>query len=267
MDKIIYIAGVARSGTSWLGQILDSSPIVKYRFQPLFSYEFKNWVNEDSTKKDFNDFFNKLYATETEFLTQKNKRASGEYPLFKKKTEPNYLVFKENRYQSIIEPMLRKINNLYLVGIIRNPCAVLNSWMKNEKEFPKGSDPLKEWRFGNCKNNGIEDYFGYYKWKEVANLYLDLKDKYPDRVYVISYENIVENPLAKTEEIFKFIGLHLDKQTVDFIKDSTNNYNAGYYSVYKHSSVKDKWKKELNDYIRSEVESDIKNTRLEQFYK
>ena len=48
-DSITYLAGVARSGTSWLGQIFDSSPEVRYSFQPLFSYEFKNRVNENVT--------------------------------------------------------------------------------------------------------------------------------------------------------------------------------------------------------------------------
>ncbi len=266
MERIIYLAGVARSGTSWLGQIFDSSPNVRFRFQPLFSYEFKNVVNEDSSESEFADFFERLYEAETDFLTQKDKRESGEYPTFKKNESPEYLVFKENRYQSIIEPMLRKNPDLYLVGIIRNPCAVLNSWMKNEKEFPKGSEPLEEWRFGNCKNNGNEDYFGYYKWKEVAHLYLDLKDKYPDRVFVLKYEDLVIEPLQKTIEMFEFLHLSLDEQTKSFISASTSTENNSYYSVYKSRSVKDKWKEELHEYIRAEVEADIRGTRLEQFF-
>ena len=36
--KNVAIFGVPRSGTSWLGQIFNSSPMVAYRFQPLFSY-------------------------------------------------------------------------------------------------------------------------------------------------------------------------------------------------------------------------------------
>jgi hypothetical protein len=47
-DSIAVISGAARSGTSWLGQILDSSPDVAYRFQPFFAYAFKNFVDFDS---------------------------------------------------------------------------------------------------------------------------------------------------------------------------------------------------------------------------
>ena len=46
-NKIILITGVARSGTSWIGQIIDSSPEVVYRFQPLFSYAFKGFLDSN----------------------------------------------------------------------------------------------------------------------------------------------------------------------------------------------------------------------------
>ena len=187
LDKIIYISGVARSGTSWVAQILNSSPDICFRFQPFFSYEFKDRVSEESSKEELEKIFSDLYGTDTEFLTQKNKQESGEYPTFEKNKETSILAFKENKYQSVIEPALRRVDNLFGVGVIRNPCAVINSWRNNVKEFPEGSDIMKEWRFANCKNIGNEDYFGYYKWKEVANLYLDLEQKYPDRFKILHY--------------------------------------------------------------------------------
>ena len=42
MKKVIAIFGMPRSGTSFLGQILDSSPSVAYRLEPIFSYKLKN---------------------------------------------------------------------------------------------------------------------------------------------------------------------------------------------------------------------------------
>ena len=37
---IVGVHGVPRSGTSWLGQILNASKKVNFKFQPLFSYAF-----------------------------------------------------------------------------------------------------------------------------------------------------------------------------------------------------------------------------------
>jgi hypothetical protein len=264
-DSITYLAGVARSGTSWLGQIFDSSPEVRYSFQPLFSYEFKNRVNENSTKREFDKLLNDIYNLDSPFLSQDDKRKSGEYPTFKKNENPGDFVLKENRYQYVIEPLMRKSPNVQLVGIIRNPNAVLNSWMKNPKEFPVGSDPIKEWRFGNCKNKGNEDFFGYYKWKEVCNLYIDLHSKWPNRVYILKYEELVESTEEIVKEMFNFCNIKYNNQTQDFINKSTNTHNDSLYSVYKNKQVATKWKKELDPYITEEIKNDLSNTRLEQF--
>jgi len=266
-DTVTYLAGVARSGTSWLGQIFDSSPDVRFRFQPFFAYEFKNRVNEDSTEDEFNKLLENIYNTESPFLTQQDKRDSGDYPVFSKSKNTHHLVLKENRYQYIIEPLMRKCPEVKLVGIIRNPNAVLNSWMKNPKEFPHGSDPMDEWRFGNCKNQGHEDFFGYYKWKEIANLYLDLQDKWPDRVFVLRYEDLVESPVKVTQKIFSFCSINYNEQTDKFLIKSSSSHIDSPYSVFKDKGVANKWKSELNTYITTEIAHDLAGTRLERFIK
>ncbi|MFT5635026.1 MAG: hypothetical protein ACI89T_000457 [Cognaticolwellia sp.] len=267
MKNITYIAGVARSGTSWLGQIFDSAVNVNFRFQPLFSYEFKNKVNEDSSALEFEQLLVEMHDTATPFLTQEDKRSSGQYPNFPKNKVRDHLVFKENRYQNIIEPMMRKVPTMKLVAIIRNPNAALSSWMKNQKEFPAGSTPKDEWRYGDCKNQGHEDFFGYYKWKEVANMYLDLADKWPDRVYLIKYEDLVNAPLLMTEEMFSFCDISMDKQTSDFLSLSTKSHDNSPYSVFKSKQVIDNWKSDFDPYITQEIFQDLQGTRLEKFIK
>ena len=58
--KRIAIHSVPRSGSSWLGQILNSSPKVCFRFQPLFSYAFKDYLNEKSSQEDIMTFFEQI---------------------------------------------------------------------------------------------------------------------------------------------------------------------------------------------------------------
>ena len=267
MNKIkpIYIAGVARSGTSWLGQIFNSSPDVKFKFQPFFSYEFKNRVNEDSTSLEFERLIRDMYEKDSDFLDQTDKQKSGEYPCFDKNTYLTNLVFKEARYQNLIEPMMRKAPQMLLVGIIRNPNAVLNSWVKNIKEFPVGSDIIKEWRYGECKNQSREDFFGYYKWKEVSNLYLDLKQKWPNRVYVLSYEELVGSPNKCAREMFDFCSIEYTQQTENFINASTESHSESPYAVFKSKKVATQWKNEFPAYITSEIKKDLSGTRLEKF--
>ncbi len=263
--KVAFVAGVARSGTSWIGQILNSAPSVAFRFQPLFSYELKSQVDEASSSADFAAFFDRMYRTDTTFLTQRDKRESGVYPDFYKAADPDYLIFKENRYQSIFGPMLRRVPGLRGIGVVRHPCAVLNSWRKNEHEFPKGSDIIQEWRFADCKNLGSEDYFGFYKWREVANLYLDLAQQHPERFLVLRYEDVVDDCETAVAQMFAFLDLELTEATSDFIVDSTSNHQTGYYSVYKDQSVTESWRREFDPGIVAEIEAELRGTRLQYF--
>jgi hypothetical protein len=174
-------------------------------------------------------------------------------------------VFKENRYQSLLAPMLRRVPALKGVGIVRHPCAVLNSWRKHPKEFPPGSDIRAEWRFGNCKNKGNEDYFGYYKWKEVAHLYLDLQDQDSRRFRCVRYEELVRSPLIEIPKLFEFAGVSYGEQTRRFLVESSKTHSDSYYAVYKDSSVADQWRTELDPAIVAEVLADLRGTRLEVF--
>lgn len=264
--RTLIIAGAARSGTSWLGQILDSSPDVRFRFQPLFSYAFKGRLDHESTSEDIQNFLEDLYQSNDDFLLQTDKRTSGQYPVFKKSKCADYLVFKENRYQYIWTRILNSTKNLKLVGIIRNPCAVLNSWVKNPKEFPPGSEIQNEWRMGQCKNQGREEeFFGYYKWKEVANLYLDLKAKWPNRVHIVSYEQLVTDTDDQVRRIFRFAELLFHPQTQSFLSECSQKTVDTPYSVFKSKNVKDNWRKDFPKNIADEIYADISGTRLEQF--
>jgi len=57
--KKIALHSVPRSGSSWIGQILNSSPKVNYKFQPLFSYAFKGYLDENSSRERIDEFFEK----------------------------------------------------------------------------------------------------------------------------------------------------------------------------------------------------------------
>ena len=265
-DRVILLAGVARSGSSWLGQIFDSSPDVCYRFQPLFSYAFKERLNYESKRQDIEIFFFELYESNDQFLLQTDKRESGQYPVFQKKQSPSVLVLKENRYQYIFSRIFPFIENFKMVGIVRNPCAVIKSWANNPKEFPDGSCLAEEWRFGACKNQGREEeFFGFYKWREVANLYMELQDKFPRKIYVVRYEDLVDDTVNQVKKMFEFCGLESSLQTEKFLAECNRKSIDTPYSVYKDKSVKDKWRWELPQEIIEEIYFELKGTRLERF--
>lgn len=265
-NNIVTIAGVARSGTTWLGEILNSSPDVAYRFQPLFSYTFKNRVGINSSREEYELFLQELYASDDPFLLQTEKRETGVLPAFSKNDTPTVLVMKKARYHYLHIRFLNYFSNLKLLAIVRNPCAVLASWMSNPKEFPDGNTPWSEWRLGACKNQCKEEnFFGFYKWRESTNIFIDLEATFPDRVRVVRYEDLIQNPISITESLFHFIDLQFGEQTRCFLHESSSRHTDNPYSVYKNKEVRDSWKNKLDPRIVKDIEQELLGTRLECF--
>ena len=131
--KRVAIHAVPRSGSSWLGQILNSSEKVCYRFQPLFSYAFKDFLNEHSTKKEILTFFDKITRSNDNFLLQTDKINSGEYPIFRKEESFSHVVYKEVRYHHILENILKQDQEIKVIGLIRSPFAVISSFLHSPR--------------------------------------------------------------------------------------------------------------------------------------
>ena len=66
-----------------------------------------------------------------------------------------------------------------------------------------------------------QDYFGYYKCIEVANLYLDLKNKYLERIFVLRYEKAIYDPVAiYIRKIFYFVDIPFENKTKNYLQTS-----------------------------------------------
>jgi hypothetical protein len=263
--NIIAIVGLPRSGTSWLGQILDSSPNVAYRFEPIFSYAFKNAVDENSSREDYIRFFEGIYQSQDDFLLQKDKRAAGTYPTFSKRSEAEFLVFKTTRFHHLLEDMLRYFDNLKIISIVRHPCGAINSWINAPREFPATADPMKEWKSGNCRKTATEEFWGFNDWKKVTLMHMKLEEKYLQQFKIIKYEELVKYTMMKSEELFSFVGLDLEDQTRKFIEECHSKHDQDNYSVFKRKNVADEWKKSLPEEIRERIIVEISGTPLDKF--
>jgi hypothetical protein len=266
--RVVSIHGAPRSGTSWLGKIFDVHSNVAYRFQPLFSYRFKDRIALDSNAHDVRAFLQELYEVRDDVFIMGDwlKIAKPDMPAVQKEDFPFCMVMKEVRYHHLIEKLLGAVNDLQVIGIVRNPCAVINSWLQAPREFKKEWDPLTEWRFAPSKNLGkIEEYYGFEKWKELALLFLDLQKRYYERFLLIQYEQLVEDPINIIEHAFSFVGLDMEAQVIDFIKTSQSYHIDDAYAVYKSPTVKDKWQQELDPRISEAIVADLQGTLLERF--
>lgn len=261
--KPILIFGPPRSGTSWLAQAFDSHENTKMCFQPLFSYRFKDFISKDSDSKKIDLFFSKLLKTNDDFILQKDQKTRGvhlKYP----KDYSTHLILKHVRYHNLITKFLDE-SNVKIIGIIRNPCGTINSWLKTPREFDENW-PISEWRLGSLKNQGrVEEYYGYEKWKEIAHLFIRLEAEYSDRFTLIRYENLFSNKEKYIRDLFDFCDLKWSPQVGDFLNKSGKKEINDPDTIFRLSDVIYRWKKELNSEIINYINDDLKNTELKRF--
>lgn len=260
---VIGVHGVPRSGTSWLGQLINASPYVNFKFQPLFSYRFQKYLNLNSTCEEVNNFLSEVSVSDDAFINLKDESLLGSYPVFNKSDVTTHLVFKHVRYHYLIETILNCRKDAKFILIVRNPLEVLNSWRKAPREFYPEWDFNEEWLEANKKNSEREgEYFGYAKWKEATILYHDLKQKYEDQIKIVDYNYLRENTLESISDIYRFINLELDIQTEDFIKQSRNKKDNHPNSVYKSSEKRVSYKDEIPQHIQDYIFNDLKHSNL-----
>ena len=264
MQKVA-LHGAPRSGTTWLANIFNSHENVAYRQQPLFSYAFKSFLDESSSLEKIEDFFSGIYESKDEYLNQIQAIKDGKIPKFNKK-EATHIVYKEVRYHYVLPNMLDK-SSVKLIGIIRNPIAVLASFFKAPSEFEKVWKKEEEWKFASKKNQGLkESYYGYEKWKETAEIFQKLEERYgKDRVILIKYSDLLKDTLIMTEDLFGKVGLEITDQTINFIEECKSYDHPNAYSVFRTKSIDDAWKNSVSENIITEIYSDLKNTNLEQY--
>lgn len=266
MEDVIWLNGMPRSGTSWLSQIFDSHPQVSFKLSPLFSYEFKNYLNINSRKSDWDKLFQKVFDSKDDFINQTARRASGEYPTFVKKNLSR-LVIKDTRYHNLMDSLLKLFPEVKVIHIIRNPCGAINSWLRAPKEFPKDLNYLDEWRTGECRKTGEEEFWGFNDWLLLTKKYLKLEKKFPKNVKVVFYEALVENPHDNVKIIFDFVNLSVHDQTKEYIMASQNSHKKSEYAVFKNKDVAYSWRHQLDPLIIKEIKADLMKNQLNKFFK
>lgn len=258
MQKIA-LHSVPRSGSTWLGNILNSHPEVDFSFQPLFSYAFKGLLTEKSSKTEIDDFFKKLRISNDSFINQKEGIDKGIIPEFPKNKNTSHVIYKEVRYHYILENLLCQDEHLKVIGLVRNPMATINSWLNAPKEFKAelGWKIEEEWRFALKKNNySKEEFNGYEKWKETAQLFLKLKNEFPNRFYLLNYDKLLNNCHKEVEDLFSFCNLEIHPQTNIFLEKSSNINTSDAYSVFKKKENDNGWKNTLPEFIVNEITAD-----------
>ena len=108
-----------------------------------------------------------------------------------------------------LEDLLKKRDDLKIIHLFRNPLAIINSRTESVgypvRDYAANAVTL-------CKKMMI-DYDGAKR----------LKEKYPDRVKLVFYEDIKSNVNEKIKKLYEFIGMEFIQSEVDRLNKVTPN--------------------------------------------
>jgi hypothetical protein len=92
-----------------------------------------------------------------------------------------------------------------------------------------------------------------------------MKEYYPDRVYIIRYEELVTNTIVEIRELFDFCNLQINNSTLDFIRLSKSIDDSDHYGVLKIRQNADVYNYAIPKEIELEIRNELKDSHLSQF--
>jgi hypothetical protein len=243
----VAIFGCPRSGTSWLGQLFNAHEAVAYRYQPLFSYEFKDWFGRHGvTAASLDSFGDALLDAKSDFVLQ-DLRPPKVPPL-------THVVWKEVRYHALMRELAALPGLHKLIYLHRPAVDVLNSWYQAPKEFRAGQDIHAEYLDAPSKNTDPCEYNGFNRWKESLALALAAKAALPDKVMLVSYDRLRADPLGQLSSLFDEVGLAMSDQVREFIVASTSKHDDDAYSVFRSREAEITLPGDIAQHLRDDAE-------------
>lgn len=268
---MIYILGTERSASTWVANILDHHPRLDVCMEPLSSYNsrFKNWPDR-FTKMDhpgkkaaefecefeilrkhrrflFTRFSDSHFAWKTDlnwaqFLARKNiapDSVSDFLELNFHRKNRSITVKKKEPLQTVIKEVRLNFNASLISAMDKNPRVIVTiremaSCIRSISNFiDEGSltDLKKDLQahYGSITPQTLCNY-----WFESYSVLLDSLENHQIPYKIVSHTELLKNPRAVTEEIFRFLDISVEPDIIKFLETSDRS-GSGKHSTERSS--------------------------------
>jgi hypothetical protein len=223
VEQLFLILGTQRSGTTLLTKVLSSHHSAYVHNETWLPGLFRS-VSPDGSN---------LEGIFREFLRKQAEKHQPQKAL-------THLSLKDPLLTDHLDQVERALQFAKAIIIVRDPRGVVRSYMENA------------WGLG------TNVYTGSLRWRREVQQQLNLHVAYPDRTYLIRYEDLVRDLPATLSATCEFLGIEYDEEMLSY--DSPGNgvaLNRENRNVFKplSSSVADRWESELSDRQKAIIES------------
>lgn len=254
----IFLAGVARSGTTWMSDVINHNNEYRYIFEP---------------------FYPEKVSICSEFIDKQYIRLSNDDPKFLKPTKAilagkvrsewsdrfNQRVISEKRLIKSIRAnlFLKWLNinfpNIPIVLLLRHPCAVANSkiklnWRRSLDKYIKQEELMEDYlrpfkkeiedsekaykNGGNCFDNHI------FIW--CIENYVPLKQFKLNEIHIVFYEQLCLNPETEVSKMFCYLDKKYD-ETITNAFQKASKLSGRHSSIFTGDNLTDSWKMHITE--------------------
>jgi len=224
LRKSILVAGTARSGTTWLGDLITSQIPCRILFEPFNpdlvseyrAFHYFQYMRPDSENDQLHAFAHKVFSGEirNSWIDGQNERIFSKYRLIKEIRANLLLAWLHNYFPEV--PM---------VFLIRHPCAVVSSrmelgWATDSDIEPFLSQPelVSDYLCNHLdliRGAKTDEEKHAIIWS-VSTL-VPLKQFKPGELKIVYYENLCTQPEIELADIFTSIGQSYENARINKI--------------------------------------------------
>jgi len=233
-------------------------------------------------KKDYRPYIAEKYFQLSVLMTKVfNFNLLPSQSLYKDRQDVR-LMFKSIESTGRVKAFLEAVDDLKITLIIRSVFGHINSVINgiNKGKFTVNEMPLiNDDELAQCYevhgSKNIHDLamvLQYtpierlaYRWLVFNEKALYEAEAYAERVYVLSYDKLCDQPEQGAKQLFEFFELDFAPQSRAFIHSSTQKQNNAYYSLSKNpQKAKASWQKRFSNEQIELINNVIRGSKAEQ---
>ncbi|MEM9006736.1 MAG: sulfotransferase [Cyanobacteria bacterium P01_F01_bin.86] len=273
----VFLAGVSRSGTTWLSDVLNYKNQYRYMFEPFYPKEVELCQNLDPKQYLAED------SKDEKFLEIANQVLSGNVrsywaDRFNAKSVSNRRLIKAIRANLFLKWLHKNFPELPIIFLIRHPVAVAVSkvkldWQRSLDKYLRQADLMNDFLYpfkdeivrseeqykqsGNTFENHI------FSW--CIENYVPLKQFRPDEMHIVFYENCCTDPESETRRLFSYLGQNYDESILDKI-NSASKLSRKDSAINTGKNLVSSWQKHVTDVQMKRAIEILELFNLNQIY-
>jgi hypothetical protein len=247
----IFLAGVGRSGTTWVSDIINYKNEYRYIFEPFHphrvdicrEFRYRQYLRPENQGKDFIEPVKSILS---------GRIRNSWTDKFNKKFICKKRLIKDIRANLLLGWIHQHFPNIPIILLLRHPCAVAHSklklnWNTHLNEFLAQEELMED--FLNPFRKEIEKAqsdFEKHIFLWCIENYVPLKVFKQGEIHLAFYENFCEKPEEEIQRLFSFLGKNFD-ETIFLNLKKPSIESRKHSPIVSGGSLIDSWMKHITD--------------------